>query len=123
MEIRCKAGDIAIILFDEPECLGNVGRMVKVYPTLQINHRLELECWLIEPLEASPWFISESDGTIRHEVINLNTDIEHPDAWMLPILDYGYTEEEMAAYDRIQEIIDQNLLEIGAIRMNRDASN
>lgn len=119
MEIRCKAGDTAIILFDEPECLGNVGRLVKVHPTLQINHHLELECWLIEPLDDLPWFISENDGTIRLEVVSLNTGIEHPDAWMMPIRDYGYSEEEMAAYARIQEIIDQNMIEIGAVRNSR----
>ena len=121
--IRCKAGDTAIILFDEPECLGNVGRLVKVHPTLQINHRLELECWLIEPLDGLPWFIAENDGTISHEVVSLSSNIEHPDAWMLPIQEDFYTDEESAAYARIQERIDQNLVEIGAIRPASNAIN
>lgn len=120
MEIRCKAGDTAVILFDEPGCLGNVGRLVKVHPTLQINPCLELECWLIEPLDALPWLIAENDGSISHKVISLNTGIEHPDSWMLPIRDDHLSEEEMAAYMRIQKRIDQNLLETGVVGMSGD---
>ena len=116
METRCKAGDTALILFDEPDCLGNVGRLVKVHPTLQTNLRLRLDCWLIEPLDGLPWIIADVDGGIRHEVITQYSNVEHPDAWMLPILEEGHTDEEMAAYARIQERIDQNLEEIGAVR-------
>lgn len=116
MTTRCKAGDTALILFDEPDCLGNVGRLVKVHPTLKTNIRLELDCWIIEPLDDLPWIIADADGSIRHEVITQNSNVEHPDVWMLPIQEDGYTEEEMAAYARIQKRIDQNLLEIGAIR-------
>ena len=115
MATRCKAGDTALILFDEPDCLGNVGRLVKVHPTLKTNIRLELDCWIIEPLDDLPWIIAEADGSICHEVITQNSNVEHPDAWMFPIQEEGYTDEEMAAYARIQERIDQNLLEIGAV--------
>lgn len=122
MEIRCKAGDTALILFDEPKCLGNVGRLVKVHPTLQINRQLELECWLIEPLDGLPWLIAEEDGSICREVASLSSSIEHPDAWMLPLRDDNYSEEVLAAYVRIQERIDQNLREICAISMNPETN-
>lgn len=123
MQARCKPGDIAVILYDEPECLMNVGRLVRVHPSLALNEELNLECWLIEPLDGSTWAVSESDGSISFAILDHDDRIEHPDAWMLPIKDDSLpkestsvmSEEEFRAYSRIQEKIDQNLLEIGAI--------
>lgn len=122
MAIRCKPGDIAVILYDEPECLANVGRLVRVHPTLQRNLNLNLDCWLIEPLQDDPWYVSEIYGTITVRPIKLSSQIEHPDAWMLPIQDglpgawkstqvddsdnikepdYVMSEAEYLAYERI----------------------
>lgn len=87
MRTRCKPGDIAVILFDEPECLGNVGRLVRVHPTLQLNRELNLGCWLIVPLTDDDWFVSMANGSICTYPVGLEDRIEHPDAWMLPIQD------------------------------------
>ena len=85
MQSRCKPGDIAVILYDEPECLMNVGRLVRVHPSLALNEELNLECWLVEPLDGSTWAVSESDGSISFAILRPDDRIEHPDAWMLPI--------------------------------------
>ena len=85
MRTRCKPGDLAVILFDEPECLGNVGRLVRVHPTLQVNQELNLDCWLIVPLTDDDWFVSMGDGSICAFPVGLEDRIEHPDAWMMPI--------------------------------------
>lgn len=139
MATRCKPGDIAIILYDEPECLSNVGRLVRVHPTLQLNLDLNLACWLIEPLQADPWYVSETDGRITVKVVNVSSQVEHPDVWMLPIKDelpgkndcakepraepsrepaYVMSEEEYIAYERIQARIDEALLADGSINPN-----
>lgn len=131
MATRCKPGDIAVILYDEPECLANVGRLVRVHPTLQLNLDLNLFCWLIEPLQNDPWYISEVDGSITVKPINVSSQVEHPDVWMLPIKDelpgkqgftkrsisepdsaptYVMSEEEYLAYERIQAQIDEALI-------------
>lgn len=87
MDTRCKPGDIAVILYDEPECLANVGRLVRVHPSLQLNLELNLYCWLIEPLQAEHWYVAEVDGSISVKVVNASSQVEHPDLWMLPIKD------------------------------------
>lgn len=137
MATRCKPGDIAVIIYDEPDCLANVGRLVRVHPTLQLNLELNLFCWLIEPLEADPWHVSEADGHISVKVINASSQVEHPDVWMLPIKDelpdkqehteqsvsgpgrepaYVMSEEEYQAYARMQERIDEALIADGSIK-------
>lgn len=87
MQARCKPGDIAVILYDEVECLSNVGRLVRIHPSLALNQELNLDCWLIEPLDSAAWSVSDSDGTVALEPIGLADRIEHPDCWMLPIRD------------------------------------
>ena len=122
MQTRCKPGDIAVILYDEPSCLLNVGRLVRIHPTLKLNPSYQLECWLIEPLDPAPWAVSKVDGTVYTKPIGLADEIEHPDAWMLPIKDeQGFnvmTQEEVDAYDRIQKRIDESLVEMGAVDKN-----
>lgn len=118
MAIRCEPGDVAVILYDQPECLGNVGRLVKIHPTLQLNIELNLPCWLIEPMQEDPWYISESDGSITVKSVTIKDCIEHPDVWMLPIRDKTLSEDEIAIYTRIQGEIDLNLDEIGALHGN-----
>lgn len=115
MKTRCQAGDIALVLFDEPDCLANVGRIVRVHPKLMLNVRLKLECWLIDPLDKSPWFYALNDGSVHQTTNALAEHIEHPDSWLMPIRDNALTDEEMAVYARIQDQIDQNLVEIGAV--------
>ena len=120
MKTRCKPGDTAVILYDEPSCVFNVGRLVKVYPTLQYNRELKQNCWLIEPIDNNPWAVSNKDGTVTMEPLLLANGIEHPDAWMLPIRDEQgvnvMTQEEFDAYERIQKRIDEDLVKIGAVK-------
>lgn len=115
MEIRCETGDIALVLYDEPECLENVGRLVRVHPLLMFNVRLRQRCWLIEPLDKSPWLYALNDGSIHQTTNALANHIEHPDSWLMPIRDNALTDEAMAVYERIQDQIDKNLVEIGAV--------
>lgn len=87
MQARCKPGDVAVILYDEVECLSNVGRLVRIHPALVHNQELNLDCWLIEPLDCGAWAVSDSDGSVTLAPIGLAERIEHPDEWMLPIRD------------------------------------
>ena len=114
MENRCEPGDIAVIVFEELRCIRNVGRLVRVHPTLKFNPEYHLSCWIIEPLQADPWYISSSDGSISSKTVTINEHIEHPDAWMLPFREPIIAEENLAVYKRIQNQIDQDLEEIGS---------
>lgn len=116
MKTRCEAGDIALVLFDEPQCLQNVGRLVRVHPKLMLNIQLKLQCWLIQPLDKSPWIYALADGSTHQTTDALGEQIEHPDNWMMPIRDNALSEEEMAIYERIQDQIDQDLLHTGVVK-------
>ena len=50
MNYRCKDGDLAIVIQDEPICAGNVGKVVQVRGPIMLNSRLKLICWLIKPV-------------------------------------------------------------------------
>jgi hypothetical protein len=37
MNLRCKDGDIAVITWDYPDCLENIGRLVDVRGPMRVN--------------------------------------------------------------------------------------
>lgn len=84
MQLRCKAGDLALIVHDEPGCESNIGHIVQVRGPVMHNPRLQLNCWLIKPVERQPWRV-ETSGTISSEIVYWKSHIEHPDCWMVPL--------------------------------------
>ena len=110
MQTRCKPGDMAVILYDEPSCLCNVGRLVKVHPSLMLNKVLNLDCWLIEPIQNGPWALSEEDGTVTLTPVSLADRIEHPDCWMLPIRDEQPLSEKTLTETSIQQDIEKRVI-------------
>lgn len=113
MATRCKPGDIAVIIYDEPDCLANVGRLVRVHPSLELNLELNLFCWLIEPLKDDPWYFSEVNGTIKVKPVSVASQVEHPDAWMLPIKD-GLPSSDKTFTEAFQEQDKELYLIVGA---------
>ncbi len=86
MKCRCKPGDLALVVRDEPQCLGNVGKLVRVRgPVQRSAHYGDLPTWLIDPITAIDWLISERSGRTRNHRIVLKDQVEHPDAWLLPM--------------------------------------
>ncbi len=53
MTLRCKDGDIAIIVHDTPECADNLGRVVEVKGPPRWGIGYELVCWRIRPISAT----------------------------------------------------------------------
>ena len=82
--IRCKPGDLALVIYDTPDCVKNVGRLVRIRGPLKLNLELLLECWLIQPLSPAPYYVSELTRT-RRMVVKPTHSIEHPDRWLLPL--------------------------------------
>lgn len=85
MNLRCKEGDLALVIHDEPGCEANIGRVVEVRGPLNVNLRLALPCWLIQPAKPGPWAVTEFDGAIVSKVVGWESLIEHPDAWLQPL--------------------------------------
>ncbi len=85
MNTRCKPGDLAIIIRDEPCCEDNVGRIVRVCGPMDFDVTLDFEpTWLIFPVTLEPWLYIALDGELRFAEFEQD-GIEHPDSWMMPI--------------------------------------
>lgn len=84
MNIRCKPGDLAIILYDIPSCSDNIGRVVNVHGPLAADPAGQMT-WLIMPVTDTPYLENDWDGNCIGPMQPGRLYLEHPDAWMLPI--------------------------------------
>ena len=83
--LRCRDGDLAVIIKDTPECHLNIGRIVRVKgpPTKIIKS--QMAGWLIRPIRRTVLSVEELDGRLIREVVNWNSRVFHEDAWLMPI--------------------------------------
>ena len=84
MTLRCKDGDIAIIVHDTPECTDNLGRIVEVKGPPRWGIGYELVCWRIRPISTTP-LVVDDQGVIVREVVGWESHVIHPDTWLMPI--------------------------------------
>lgn len=71
MTLNCKAGDLAVVISDEPGCEANVGRLVRVVSTTNIVNEPG-HWWHIEPLGPPTWMCFQpSLGRAVQESCNL----------------------------------------------------
>jgi hypothetical protein len=83
MNLRCKDGDMAVIVGDVPGCEGNIGCIVQVRgPTIRLSGYI---CWLINPLDNRKIQIREFNGLIVSEKVFWKSKIHHPDCFLVPI--------------------------------------
>ena len=86
MGTRCRPGDLAMIIKDEVGCEGNIGRFVRVFGPKRVclSHGAT---WLIDPVTSAPYVYmsSASDNRVVLLQHGQKQNIEHPDAWMIPI--------------------------------------
>jgi len=90
MNLRCKSGDLAIIIYDTPECSSNIGRVVEVRGPVEFNSNywINAQCWLIKPIHRALYKVEyEIMGkrVVVPKICYWKEPIEHPDAWMIPI--------------------------------------
>ena len=84
MKLRCKPGDIAIIIDDVKGCEGNLGRFVKVFePRIHMGNYGY--CWTIVPLSPEGLFIFDKGEIEIQSNIQIKDKILHPDKWLKPI--------------------------------------
>ena len=88
MKTRCHPGDLAMITCDEPGYQENIGRIVEVHGPGRADPS-GLLAWLIVPVTRQPYAIMIKHGKLDDVEIKLSDAIEHPDAWMMPILEGG----------------------------------
>ena len=85
MTYRRKAGDLALVAHDEDCCRPNIGKLVRVAGPVGFNDRLRKDCWLIEPVRPERWHCVNVSGQPYQRVVTFASQVEHPDAWLLPI--------------------------------------
>ena len=98
MNTKCKVGDLALIIRYELGCEANIGRLVNI---IKFNGtRLDKgQIWEIYPVDgASMMFIERDRITL---VCGDAKDIEHPDAWLMPIRPEAEFEEARTEMDLI----------------------
>lgn len=107
MELRCREGELALIIREEPGCESNIGRIVTVSGPVIDCHPCG-PTWLIEPVTLAPWSVCEyRDGSVSIGPITFEDRIDHPDAWLQPI------RSEVESDQLTQEIEEQLPVEEG----------
>lgn len=84
MKTRCRPGDLAIITRDEPGYEENIGRIVEVHGPARQDSVMGTS-WLIVPVTRKPYAAMTRNGKLYAIEIKVSDEIEHPDAWMMPI--------------------------------------
>lgn len=81
--MRCKEGDLAFVVRDEPGCQENIGRLVTVHGPIRHDDETG-PTWIIVSVADLDWAYAKRDGSVGY-VTTRTHKIEHPDAWLLPI--------------------------------------
>lgn len=84
MKLRCKSGDLALVVYDEPGCENNIGRLLRVRGPAEFSPYYELTTWEIKPVNPVPWAVVRDEGVVQ-EKVTWRKRIEHPDAWLVPL--------------------------------------
>lgn len=102
MKTRCKPGDLAIIVRDEIGCEKNIGKVVEVSGPIR-HSKTKGPQWLIR--SASPrttWYFkcSASSTEVRkRRGLRFSHEVDHPDAWMIPIINKSDSTQNEATRD------------------------
>lgn len=109
--LRCKDGDIAVVIKDTIDCRQNLGRIVKVRGPVRKLKQSGMVGWRIKPLHRLVWGVTELDGRSVQELVTWKSCVYHEDAWLMPIR--PQTSQEV--WREVQQEIDQSLIDIGAV--------
>jgi hypothetical protein len=80
--MKCKHGDLAIIVNDFEGCKGNIGLLVRVIGPAEVI--MEMNCWQVIPLSGQKmWLIVEGKGYKQSITPKIQAIL--PDKWLRPI--------------------------------------
>ena len=109
--LRCKDGDLAVVINDTIACRQNIGRVVQVRGPVRKLKQSGMQCWLIKPLHKRVWGVTEFDGQSVKELVFWSSGVFHEDAWLMPIRPQSPDE----VWLEVQQEIVQSLIDIGAV--------
>jgi hypothetical protein len=109
--LRCKDGDLAVVINDTIACRQNIGRVVQVRGPVRKLKQSGMQGWRIKPIHKRVWGVTELDGRNVKELVFWSSGVFHEDAWLMPIRPQSTDE----VWREVQQEIDQSLIDIGAV--------
>ena len=88
--LRCRVGDLAVIVRDEPECHSNIGQIVEVLGKYNGFFKQTEFYWSVKPLSNQPSAVLiGTPGTSGCKVVYDCRPRAHQDAWLRPLRNTG----------------------------------
>jgi hypothetical protein len=109
--LKCKDGDLALVIYDTPGSQQNIGKFVQVLGPARMVIRTQMIGWRIKPLFPAPWGVTQLDGCIGVELVDWSSGVVHEDEWLMPLR--PVPPEKI--WQDIQHEMDQYLVDIGAV--------
>ena len=109
--LKCRDGDLSLVIYDTPGSQQNIGKVVQVLGPATMVTRTQMIGWRIKPLYPAPWGVTQLDGSLDVEVVDWNSGVYHEDEWLMPILPLSPEE----TWQDIQAEMDQYLIDVGAV--------
>ena len=86
MTLRCKHGDLAVIVGEYPGCEANIGRIVQVRgPAVVTEQSGGLLSWIIKPVSRAKMVNLYIPDLLISEYVTWKKGIRMPDCWLIPI--------------------------------------
>jgi hypothetical protein len=86
MTLRCKHGDLAVIVGEYPGCESNIGRIVQVRGPAVITEQSSGQLsWIIKPVSRAKMINLYIPDILVSEHVTWQKEIRHPDCWLIPI--------------------------------------
>ena len=86
MTLRCKDGDLAVIVGELPGCEVNIGRIVQVRGPAHLSEQCgNLMCWVIRPISRKKMVNLYDSDVLISERVTWKMNIKLPDCWLIPI--------------------------------------
>jgi len=109
--LRCKDGDLAVVINDTIACRQNIGRVVQVRGPVRKLKQSGMQGWRIKPIHKRVWGVTELDGRNVKELVFWRSWVFHEDAWLMPIR----PEPPEEVWQEAQEKIDRIVISMGAV--------
>lgn len=91
--LRCRPGDLAVIVQDEPECKANIGQIVRVISEYTLFPDELGFHWLVEPQSNQPSPVLVGMPGSKCIVVYDNGKRAHYDGWLRPLRDTENAED------------------------------
>lgn len=91
--MRCKEGDLAIIVNEFEGCEGNLGVIVKLVGPAEKHSQVSMICWPIHPVKKRKLWLINENRPASYDFVSKDNPAFHPDAWLIPIS--GYSPKEI----------------------------